>query len=183
MLKPVQVRLLFLDNPKNPPAARGSSAVSLNVVKDHYPALTTEELDKTPEDQILFFWADSARFRVTEPIKSDVWQPGWNPLEKNQHAYYVQHIIDSDGSVVGETGRCNESFATGASKTGEYEFIVIAENTAPPDFEKKRVALQVARGPDGVAYRINIAEISQIGWENARVTHELIALGSEERMS
>ncbi|KAL3296346.1 HET-domain-containing protein [Colletotrichum asianum] len=179
-LRLVQVRLLFLDNPQNPPVARGSSAVSLDVVKDHYPALTTEILDKTPEDQILFFWADSARFRVTEPIKSDLWQPGWNPLERNQHAYYVQHIIDSDGKKVGETGRCKENFAAGASKSGGYEFVVIAENTAPPDFEKKRVALQVARRPDGVAYRINIAEISQVGWENATVTHGLIALGSEE---
>lgn len=176
----VQVRLLFLDNPKNPPVARGSSAVFLDVVKDHYPALTTEVLDKTPEDQIVFFWADSVRFRVTEPVKSDLWQPGWNPLERNQHAYYVQHIIDSDGKKVGETGRCKESFAVGASKSEEYEFVVIAENTAPPEFEKKRVALQVARRSDGVAYRINIAEISQVGWENATVTHGLIALGSEE---
>ncbi|CAI0650764.1 unnamed protein product [Colletotrichum noveboracense] len=179
-LRLVQVRLLFLDNPKNPPVARGSSAVFLDVVKHHYPALTTEVLDRTPEDQILFFWADSARFRVTGPIKSDLWQPGWNPLGRNQHAYYVQHIIDSNGKKVGETGRCKESFAAGASKSGEYEFVVIAENTAPPDFEKKRVALQVARRSDGVAYRINIAEISQVGWENATVTHGLIALGSEE---
>ncbi|KAF5491796.1 hypothetical protein CGCS363_v011191 [Colletotrichum siamense] len=179
-LRLVQVRLSFLDNPKNPPVARGSSAVFLDVVKDHYPALTTEVLDRTPEDQILLFWADSARFRVTGPIKSDLWQPGWNPLERNQHAYYVQHIIDSDGKKVGETGRCKENFAAGASKSGEYEFVVIAENTAPPDFEKKQVALQVARRSDGVAYRINIAEISQVGWENATVTHGLIALASEE---
>lgn len=117
---------------------------------------------------------------MTETIKSDLWQPSWNPLEKDKHAYYVQHIIDSDGRVVGGTGRCKESPAAGASKSGAYEFVVIAENTAPPEFGKKRVALQVARRSDGVAYRINIAEISQVGWENATVTHGLIALGSEE---
>ncbi|KAK1637535.1 hypothetical protein BDP81DRAFT_405614 [Colletotrichum phormii] len=149
------------------------------MIQGFYPDLKTDVLKQIPDDQLLFFWADSARFRVTDPIKSDLWQPDWNPLEKDQHAYYVQRIIDANGRVVGETGRCKGNCDAGASESGEYEFVVIADNTAPPEFEKKMVALQVARRHDRVAYRINIAAISQARWEKANTTHGLIALGSE----
>lgn len=173
-----------MDNPRRQwqpptPAAQGSLAVSLRHIEQNYSHLTAEKLADIPDDQLVFFWAESARLMVADPEEGKNWSRGWNQFLIDKYANYIQKISDYDGNQVGETGRCKETVDAGASKGGEYEFIVIAVRKAPPDYEETRIALQIGRRADGIAYRINIAEISQAGWEQANVTFGLVALGSE----
>ncbi|KAF6822225.1 tol protein-like protein [Colletotrichum plurivorum] len=151
----VQVRRLFMDDPGRkwqPLAAamKGTLAVSM----DDCPKALTDRLADTPDDQLLLFWAGTARFKVTEPVKSGIWGSEHSPFLRDRWTRYRQNIIGAEGEVVGQTGVSKESHDAGA--------IAIAKRTPPPDYNKTtRIVLQVERRPDGVAYRINIAEICQ----------------------
>ncbi|KAF9876788.1 hypothetical protein CkaCkLH20_05634 [Colletotrichum karsti] len=178
-LRLLLARRIFMDSPRQVTSspARGSSAVSLEDLRNSYPRINLEEV---PDDQLLLFWSESTRLRVAKPIKSTYhWHERDGPLHKHREECYRQQLLDPDGNIAGQTGPCLGSQDAGNLEDKEYEFIVIAERTAPPDYEKQRIALQVERRPDGVAYRVNIAEISQDAWEKATKSHGLIALGSE----
>lgn len=175
------------------PTRKGSSAVIVEDVKTAYPEMTPERLECMPEDQLLFFWGDSARFTLTEPATTRPWRDSYTtPLIKPGELMYRQSILDVDGKNVGQTGFCQAGHDAGASRTGECEFVLIAENNLPPEYfakpeefeeERMNTVLQIGRCQDGVAYRINIAEICQKAWARAKVTRGLVVLGTEKGLS
>ncbi|KAF6832517.1 tol protein-like protein [Colletotrichum musicola] len=102
----VQVRRLFMDDPGRkwqPLAAtmRGTLAVSMNDINENCPKALTDRLADTPDDQLLLFWADTARFNVTEPVKSGIWGSEHSPFLRDRWTRYRQNIIDAEGEVVG----------------------------------------------------------------------------------
>ncbi|TEY52884.1 hypothetical protein BOTCAL_0254g00080 [Botryotinia calthae] len=42
------------------------NAISLEDIPEHFPELGIEKLDDTPDDQLIFFWAEVAQFEVSE---------------------------------------------------------------------------------------------------------------------
>lgn len=132
-------------------------AVTLNKIFLDCPSITQDRLSEIPDDQLLFFWAESSVFTISGPVK-------WS-LSYSQRDCEIQRfqILDPEGQVVGITGACR---AMGTDEVGmiktNAEFIAIANNR-PVEHPAQKIVLQVERCA-GIAYRINIAEIREDAW-------------------
>jgi hypothetical protein len=156
--------------------SKSSLAVTLEDIEENHPGLTHESLTNTPDDQLLFFWTDLARFTVSEPIPRtspfDV-----NPMYKDTYRHHYRTITDKrTGTIVGQTAPCNAQSGDEANESGECEFILLASNT-PPEHEPQKLVMQIKRRGDGVACRVNIADVNVDAWEGARAERVLVALG------
>jgi hypothetical protein len=149
-------------------------AATLDDVEKHCPGLAGARLADTPDDQLLFFWADSARFVVSEPVTMARPVTAINSIRGEDHRHY-RRIADASGQIVGRTAACAAVSDDEAVESGECEFILIASN-APPEHEKQKLAMQVKRR-DGIAYRANVADIQADAWDAADVVRTLVALG------
>lgn len=148
--------------------------VTLQDVQDQCPDLTPERLTNTPDDQLLFFWTESAHFLVSEPIATTKWRSGVNqPLD----GYEIHHrnITDADGNHIGQTTACEGMSNDEVNESGECEFILIANNT-PPQHEEQKTVMQI-KWLDGIAYRVNLAEVRMDAWNRADLSRKLVALG------
>lgn len=181
-----QTRLRFY-----PPNAQQMSpnAISLEDIPKHYPELSIDRLNDTPDDQLIFFWAEVAQFEVSELIKHTAGAVV-NAVRKDRYTHYYRNIMDMNGNAVAQTACCyvgeeeevTQEYGTVNTEepeTGDgiFEFILIANNS-PPDPESKpsKVVLQVLR-KRSVMHRVNNAEIPEEVWNRTEVRRMLVALG------
>lgn len=150
-------------------------AVSLDDVPNQVPELRLERLQDMADDQLLFFWAESARFVVSGPTKK--WTRRVSESKTSERIYTRYHRIISDcgGNQIGHTVDCNGISDDEEAESGVCEFILLA-NHRPPTDRHQRVTMQIKRR-DGIAYRVNIADIQPDAWSGAELTRTLIALG------
>lgn len=139
--------------------------VQLDDIQNSIPSLAGAILLDIPDNQILFFWADSANFKVERDPERNVHVPG-EPCR----------ILDSNHGLVGETGcMLSEHYDENGCDSGEWEFIAISRRKLL-HFEAHITVIQIRRH-HGIAYRMNIGEISESAWNDAKPTSLLIALG------
>lgn len=107
--------------------------------------------------------------------------PRYNNAEFFYFEVYSASVDDSGATattMVGKTDYCtpgNENDAICQAGPGEFEFALLAINTAP-GIPPEKIVLQVIRR-DGVAYRICIARVAEDQWMKAGPERELIVLG------
>jgi len=161
-----------------PPAfhalAKSPLAVTIEDIQEHYPDMTRDILADTPDDQLLFFWTNVARFTVSEPVDMTPPSAVKTPLEDPQEKYQ-RRILDGNGNVVGLTAVCKLVSDDEESESGECEFLLLATNE-PPENEKQKIVMQIRRR-GGIAYRVNIADVRADAWEAANAVRTLVALG------
>ncbi|KAM5352928.1 hypothetical protein ACJ41O_005650 [Fusarium nematophilum] len=115
-------------------------AVTLQDVRDHCPGLSSERLVDTPDDQLLFFWAQSGVFLVSKPVEEVPPLLIGDPLLEDKYKRHYRKMTDADGNVVGRTTACEAVSDDEVNESGECEFILIANNT-PPQHEEERIAM------------------------------------------
>lgn len=145
--------------------------VSLDDISEHLPELTQPRLQEIPDEHALFFWASTAFF---EAPMSEVEEQQWAMF--SDYASAKRPVIhDSKGVVVGTRNFVSPATVEGLNSSLA-EFIAVARrNIAELDFPATVLALQI-RWIDGVAQRLNYAEIDEAAWEEANPTWKLIAL-------
>ncbi|KAF5872891.1 putative mitochondrial aaa atpase protein [Botrytis fragariae] len=121
------------------------NAISLEDIPKHYPDLGVDKLDDTPDDQLIFFWAEVAQFEVSE-IMTMAFESSKNTPWEPRYTYKQRDIRDTNGNVVAQTAYCD--FEENARENGTscieepeagggtYDFVLIANNN-PPDPESK----------------------------------------------
>ncbi|TGO12283.1 hypothetical protein BTUL_0091g00280 [Botrytis tulipae] len=163
------------------------NAVSLKDIPKHYPDLGIDKLDDTPDDQLIFFWAEVAQFEVSD-IMTMKYESSINTPWEPRYTYKRRDIMDTNGNVVAQTAYCD--FEEGNTREdgtscieepegggGTYEFILIANNSPPdPGSKPSKIVLQVER-KNGVMYRVNNAEIPEEVWKRSEARRMLVALG------
>lgn len=157
-------------------------SVTLDDIYDNLPSMTPEVLLDIPDDQLIFFWTESARFKLSElKVQTPLQQE--NPLQVKEYTKYYREILDDDGQVVGKTHPCDptaQDIGVDESGDGKCEFIRIANNYLP-FCDPEKLAMQVRRGTGkydrDVRYRINLAEIKKEAWKQVYEKRVLVALG------
>lgn len=172
----VPVSRLATDRPGRPNAfpnikSKSPLAVSIDDIVAHCPELTPSRLAVTPDDQLIFFWGECAKFTLSDFKRDDMDARGTYLAGSND--YYYRNVLDTKERVVGRISGLGESDGTGM--THEHEFVMIATR-APRGFIAKKIALQIKRW-DGIAYRVHIAEIDEIAWKAVKPQWRLNALG------
>lgn len=128
-------------------------------IKEHYPEFYDTKLETSPDMQLLFFWTSSAKFMLTSPDGAK----GASPY----------NIIDSQETIVGSVGGNSPEDKEGWIKNaGLQEFIVIGSRRNQ-FAEPTLITLQIER-INGVARRINYAEIMENAWLRASYTWTLL---------
>jgi hypothetical protein len=150
-------------------------AVTLEGIEQNCPSLTQDHLTNIPDDQLIFFWTDLARFTVSTPIPM-ISAVTANTIHEATSKYHYRVITDQDGNTVGRTAACEAASTDETNESGECEFILIASNT-PPEHERQNLVMQIKRRGDGVACRVNIADVRAEAWERAGAVRALVALG------
>lgn len=149
--------------------------VTFDKIYSECPSLTPDRLADTPDDQLLFFFAETAWFTLSNPIPSIV--------VRQVDRYKVENcceVLDRNGVAVGKTQPISPStlpkrLSDTEPNMGEFEFIALAD-TQYVKHEAHKLVLQIQR-KEGVAYRVNIAEIKKDAWECAGPETKLIAMG------
>lgn len=178
----VRVSRISIDSPnanarpwQNPTVLfKSPLTVTLEDVQQHCTGIPWDDLANTPDDQLLFFWTELARFTVSEVINITPPYAVSTPLE-DTYKKHSRKITDVDGNVVGQTATCQAVSDDEESEGGECEFILLASNT-PPEHEKHNLVMQIKRR-GGIAYRVNIADIRVDAWDAADTVRTLVALG------
>ena len=129
--------------------------------------MTRERLLDTPDDQLIFFWTESAHFTIRGPVERNV----LNYIA--EYTLQLFEVLDADGHIVGYTGACRE--AAGVEVHHTVKFLLLANNR-PVEFPPQKIILQIVRRA-GIAYRVNIAQVGEEAWEKANPCRVLAALG------
>ncbi|KAK3500481.1 heterokaryon incompatibility protein-domain-containing protein [Neurospora crassa] len=158
-------------------------SVTLDDIYDNLPSMTPEVLLDIPDDQLIFFWTESARFKLSELKVQGPSVLQENPLQVKEYTKYYREIIDDGGQVVGRTHPCDptaQDIGEDDKGDGKCEFIRIANNYLP-FCEPEKLAMQVRRGSGkynrDVRYRVNLAEIKKEAWKQVYEKRVLVALG------
>lgn len=147
------------------PSRSTCSRVSLDDIPSEYPQLSLSTLATIPDDQIIVFWAEHARFTVSPPVAGtgeprDPWS----------------HIWDPTGETVGFS-RCYEDTETSRG-THEREFILIGTDTSSTGTEKAVLGIEEQTdGMKGVWSRQSAGRIGEEEWRQARPVTNLVLLG------
>ena len=152
--------------------------ITLSTIQTNLPSITLETLLSTPENHILFFWTASAFFAIDEPPR----------LINTQDFRWEKHYFrDEDprshlrcrktGKVVGSMDNMGPTHWRSIDKTIEaWEFVRLGHVQLDAGSPVTILALQI-RWEDGVAYRMNLAEIEEVAWDEALPIQKLVALG------
>lgn len=156
--------------------AHGPSTVTIDMVlhSREGPQLTKARLLNTPDDQVIFFWAEVAQFTLSGPVEEE------NTTFSKDHHWFYYEIHDESGQVVGKTDYCSPEDADDetikwARKQSTFDFVHIGTNAAPHAAVQK-VVLQVF-WEDGIAYRISGGDILEDAWSKSKPQRRLIAMG------
>lgn len=129
--------------------------IQIDNIQNSIPGLTEAILLDIPDNHILFFWAESANFMVERELERKLHVPGESCK-----------IMDSDHESVGKTSpMLSAHYDENGCDTGEWEFIAISRRQLL-HFEAVITAIQIRRH-NGIAYRMNIGEISESAWKDA----------------
>jgi hypothetical protein len=151
--------------------------VSFGDVENHLPELTSELLSSYPDEYLLFFWADAARFLVRPP----------DQFTFTDHQFVSDNVLNSRptvhnaaGILVGTACRLKGEHwdsATEGFNEQWYDFVAVSRRAVReiPEFPATIIALQI-EWIGSIASRVNIAEISEEAWEAAGPVRSLIAL-------
>lgn len=156
-------------------------AVSLYDISEQIAELTRSRLEDTPDDQLVLFWTESAMFCLSPPNKLAVNDgASYHPWTLATYDYRFRHVLDKHGAAVGKTSGSDGAAPkymgeSPSTQDVNHEFILLASQ-APDGHPPKKVALQIERR-DGIAYRVNVAEIDEDAWRAAAPQKKLIALG------
>ncbi|KAK6607822.1 Mus7/MMS22 family protein (ATPase) [Botrytis cinerea] len=165
------------------------NAISLEDIPKHFPELGIKKLDDTPDDQLIFFWAEVAQFEVSEilTVKHEIPKnTPWEPRYTHKH----RDIKDMNGNVVAQTAYCYFEETTWEDETscraepdagsGTFDFVLIANSNPPdPESQPSKIVLQVER-KNGVMYRVNNAEIPEEVWKRSDAKRMMVALGTPD---
>ncbi|KAK3335065.1 heterokaryon incompatibility protein-domain-containing protein [Neurospora tetraspora] len=158
-------------------------SVTLDDIYDNLPSMTPEVLLDTPDDQLIFFWTESARFKLSELKVQGPSILQENPLQVKEYTKYYREILDDDGQVVGRTHPCDptaQEIGVDEKGDGKCEFIRIANNYLP-FCDPEKLVMQLRRGTGkynkDVRYRVNVAEIKKEAWKQVYEKRVLVALG------
>lgn len=151
------------------------SEVNLDDISEHLPELTEARLLEIPDEHVLFFWASTAFFAA--PM-SDVEEQQWATFADYTLVSNKRPVIrDLKGTAVGERNFASPATMEGLDTSSPAEFIAVARREITElDFPATVLALQI-KWVDGVAQRLNYAEIDEAAWEEASPEWKLIALG------
>lgn len=144
-------------------------AITLDAIYSNCPGLTPDRMSDTPDDELLFFWTEISRFTLSGPVKRTL------RTSQRDHEIGQFEVLDAEGNVVGLTGACRTTVVEARGVKKDVEFVVIANNR-PIQYPPQKIVLQVEQR-DGVAYRVNIAEIREESWNSSIPNRVLIALG------
>ena len=135
-------------------------------IERNLPQLTTNRLRSVPDGHLVFFWASSVFFTVERP--NDEKEPSVTKWYQSKPS-----VKNCRGEYVGTVDRMDEF----PPENEPQEFIMIGRRAIKeiPDFPAVVLALQIC-WENGIAYRLNIAEIQETAWRNARPSRKLIAL-------
>ncbi|OOF97382.1 hypothetical protein ASPCADRAFT_166162 [Aspergillus carbonarius ITEM 5010] len=118
-------------------------------------------LEETPDTLYLFFWASSARFTLRPRNTSPICQ---------------SEVVNADGVVIGETGKAvHDDEGCHCTIETPHEFIVIASRRN--QFTEAMLLVFQVEWWEGIAYRVNIAEIEENAWVRASPVWKLIVMG------
>ena len=122
-------------------------------------------LSTYPDGYVLIFFAYSASLSISYPGDKGVASTPDKALPT---------VMNKQGKQIGRACRCAEAHAF----RGNAEFIQIARRATPdiPEIAPEVIALQI-EWKDGVAYRVNIAEIDEREWKASAPSLTLIQLG------
>lgn len=147
------------------------SEVSLDDISEYLPELTQPRLQEVPDEHVLFFWASTAFFQAHMSEVEERQLETWSGYAAAKRPV----IHDLKGVVVGERNFVSSATMRGLDSSLA-EFIAVARRKiADLDLPATVLTLQI-RWVDGVAQRLNYAEIDEIAWEEASPTWKLIAL-------
>lgn len=162
-----------------------ASLVTLDMIVTELPDLTFDRLSLIPDDQILFFWAETAHFFLSPLSKSNHSSDRGRPIydEKGEYCGDVGPLpgavgaVDDDADEEDDFGRDSSSArdAKGTS-TSTSNNNQRAEFIALRRFTYICLVLQVERR-EGIVYRVNIWQIDAQAWRRSRLRRELVALG------
>lgn len=139
--------------------------VHLDDIQKAMPGLTETRLLDMPSNHVLFFWADSARFKVET-----------EPQQKPHIPGKSCKVVDVNNKSVGNTRPMQaEHYHQTGCDSGEWEFIAISRRQLL-DFEAFITVIQIDRQHD-IAHRLNIGEVSESAWNDAGPERVLLALG------
>ncbi|KAL1859562.1 hypothetical protein Daus18300_009563 [Diaporthe australafricana] len=139
--------------------------VQLDDIQKAAPSLTEATLLDIPDNHVLFFWADNATFKVERELER-------KPSVSGESC----RILDSNNKSVGKTSpMLAKHYDQTGCDSGEREFVAISRRQLL-DCEAVITAIQVDR-QHGIAYRVNIGEISESAWNDAGPQCLLLVLG------
>jgi hypothetical protein len=159
-----------------PPKPTKHEPISWEDISNHIPLLNENRLSRIPDEHVIFFWTSSAFFKVDPPTG----------IRKYAGAHEYRgagddvQMKDDEGVVIGTLSKMSSEEGESAhTEATREEFVAIGKRHAPdlasPENASSVIALQI-RWEKDVAYRVNIAEIDQAAWENAKPIRKLIAL-------
>ena len=150
-------------------------SVCLEDMRKHLPDITEQILDLYAEEVLLFFWTYSAFFTVVYHGTSQL------ATSYTEYAEQPRPIIhDKDGSEVGRI--CKTAAIRGEVEiqefvaVGQRQILGLPENMVDDVCPPVILALQIGRNPQGIASRVNYAEISLKAWRRTEPKAVLIAL-------
>lgn len=175
-LRLIPVSRLATDRPGRPNPfqkikSKSPLAISLGDILVYCPELPLSRLADTPDDQLIFFWSECAKFTLSDFKRQDM--DARDTYLSGSNDYYYRDVLDTKDRVVGRISGSGEN--DGIGMTHENEFVMIATR-APSGFIAKKIALQIKRR-DGIAYRVNIAEIDEVAWKAEKPQWTLNAIG------
>ncbi|KAH8889258.1 HET-domain-containing protein, partial [Thozetella sp. PMI_491] len=154
------------------PAMQSPLAVYLDDITLHFPELPIDRLKGIPDDQIIFFWTEVATFTVSATIQRELWTKDRHPNNRTEYQILQREVLEGSGKVIGQISPCESTGTNDSEQSAEFALLA---TSALAGSQGKVLALQIET-KEGVAYRVNIAEIEEQAWRNADTQRRLIAL-------
>lgn len=163
-------------SPAAPWMGNQPAEVTVNDLKTHLHQVSERTLLSRPDEYIVFFWASCARFTVhyDPPLATATF--------KSYYGYGTEElpkVLSVNKTVVGTLCRMSEGHWKNNPPDDTLEdFVAVGRRSVPeiPDYPAKILAMQIKRGDDGLAIRINMAEIEEQAWTTAERAWKLVAL-------
>jgi len=152
-----------------------STEVSQTDVDKYLP---TSNLSTFADEYVLFFWTESAFFTIDQSsipkVTKDATINDFSAYANEPRPILRDHVGKEAGTVCKMAPQHWESYK---NKNGPEEFILVGRRSIPeiPEILPVILAMQI-EWIEGVAYRVNMAEIREDAWLEAGPERKLIAM-------
>ncbi|KAK4186780.1 heterokaryon incompatibility protein-domain-containing protein [Podospora australis] len=146
-------------------------------IHDHLPHLDERRLSEIPDEHLLFFWTTSAHFAIE--YRADVASETTEVRDDSDTSLVEPDlkIKDDAGTIIGAMKRVTQDLP--ADPGQKEEFIAIGRRQIPDlpmlDCPAHVVVMQI-RWENGLAQRLNVADIEEDAWLRAAPVEKLIVL-------